>query len=71
MLEIAAVLERYKTTIRLELARKRGIGLRPKESQPLVNYRCKKKLQPRIAKQTWKWVERFLKEEWSHKQIIR
>ncbi len=68
--EIAQVLGVHKSTISRELRRNCGLrGYRPKQAQRLTDHRHKEKAQPRIANETWNWVERLLREEWSPEQI--
>jgi len=62
----------HKSTISRELKLKRNRGLsgyRPKQAQSLADNRCEKKVQISIPKETWQWVERLLKDNWSPEQI--
>lgn len=68
--EIAKVLGVHKSCISRELKRNRGLrGYRPKQAQRLTDNRRKEKAKPRIATETWDWVGRLLKEDWSPEQI--
>lgn len=68
--EVATILGVHKSTISRELARNRGLrGYRPKQAQRLSDNRKEEKAMPRIAGQTWRWVEQLLREDWSPEQI--
>ena len=68
--EVATILGVHKSTISRELARNRGLrGYRPKQAQRLSDNRKEEKAEPRIAGQTWRWVEQLLREDWSPEQI--
>ncbi len=68
--EIAEVLGVHKSTIGRELRRNRGLrGYRPKQAQRLADNRHKEKVRPRIETETWDWVNRLLREDWSPEQI--
>jgi IS30 family transposase len=60
----------HKSTISRELKRNQGLrGYRPKQAQRLADNRRKEKVAPRIASETWAWVEQLLREDWSPEQI--
>lgn len=68
--EIAALVGVHKSTISRELKRNSGLrGYRPKQAQRLAENRRQDKAQPWIATETWDWVERLLREDWSPEQI--
>ncbi len=68
--QIAAVVACHKSTISRELRRNRGHkGYRPQQAQALAHTRHYRSHPPRIAEQTWHWVELLLGHEWSPEQI--
>ncbi len=70
--EIARILGRSKSTISREVRRNKGLrGYRPKQAHRLALERRRAKCSPRIPEETWQWVERLLREDWSPEQISR
>jgi len=70
--EIACLLGRSKSTISREVRRNKGLrGYRPKQAHRLALERRRAKCSPRIPDETWQWVERLLREDWSPEQISR
>lgn len=68
--EIATTLGVHKSSISRELKRNRGLrGYRPKQAQRFSDNRRQEKVQTRIAPETWNWVKRLLREDWSPEQI--
>ncbi len=68
--EIAEIVGVHKSTISRELKRNHGLrGYRPQQAQRLANQRRQNTVQPRINTETWSWVERLLREDWSPEQI--
>ena len=68
--EIAALLGRHKTTINREIKRNQGLrGYRPKQAHRFALARRKAKAISRIGPETWVWVERLLREDWSPEQV--
>ncbi|RCX21959.1 IS30 family transposase [Thioalbus denitrificans] len=68
--EIAALLQRHKSTISRELRRNRGLrGYRPQQAQRLALERRAAKVTPRLGPELWNHVERLLREDWSPEQI--
>jgi len=66
--EIAAMLERNKSTISRELRRNRGLR-GPRQSQRLAEERRQARTRPRLGPAVWEWVKRLLREDWSPEQI--
>jgi len=67
--EIASVVGVHKSTVSRELRRNRGQrGYRPKQAHQLALIR-RKKARPQISKETWMWIEGFLRQDWSPEQI--
>ncbi len=70
--EIAGILGRSKSTISREVRRNKGLrGYRPKQAHQLARERRRAKRSKRIPEETWQWVERLLREDWSPEQISR
>lgn len=67
--EIANVIGVHKSTVSRELRRNCGRrGYRPKQAHQLAFSR-RKKTRPQISKETWMWIEGFLRQDWSPEQI--
>ena len=70
--EIARILARSKSTISREVRRNKGLrGYRPKQAHRLAQERRWAKYSKRISEETWQWVERLLREDWSPEQVSR
>jgi IS30 family transposase len=68
--KIAEVLGVHKSTISRELKRNKGKrGYRPKQAQEMADQRKRVRIKQRIDHDTWKWIERHLKLDWSPEQI--
>ena len=68
--EIVHNLRRSKSTISREIRRNKGLrGYRPRQAHRLAQERRRAKCSPRIPEETWQWVERLLREDWSPEQI--
>jgi len=68
--EIAQVLGRSRSTISRELSRNRGLrGYRPQQAHRVAQERRRARPRHRISDDTWDWVERLLREDWSPEQI--
>ena len=69
--EIARMMSRHPSTISRELRRNRGErGYRPKQAHELSQARTRAcRNAPRIAEQTWSFVDQWLRELWSPEQI--
>jgi IS30 family transposase len=69
--QIARMMNRHASTISRELRRNRGErGYRPKQAHELSQARAQAcRNAPRIAEQTWRWVDQRLRELWSPEQI--
>src|SRR5437773_888199 len=66
--EIADVMDVHKSTVSRELRRNRGgRGYRPQPAQKLAMERRPKAV-PRIAAETWRVVEKLLRQDWSPEQ---
>jgi len=68
--KIAEVLGVHKSTINRELKRNtRKGGYRPNQAQEKSDLRKRVRIKQRIHHDTWKWIERRLKLDWSPEQI--
>ena len=68
--EIAAILNRDKSTISREIRRNTGLrGYRPQQAQRLADERKAAKAQLRIAPTVWGDVIKLLRDDWSPEQI--
>lgn len=68
--EVAALLNRHKSTISREIFRNTGLrGYRPQQAQRLMKERQLSKVQPRISERIWLQVVTLIKEDWSPEQI--
>ena len=68
--EIAVIIGINKSTISRELRRNSGLrGYRPQQAHTLALHHRATKTTPRIDANTWQWIERLLREEWSPEQI--
>lgn len=68
--EIAEVIGVDKSTVSRELKRNQGVrGYRPQQAHHLAMER-KPKGMPRITAETWRVVERLLRQDWSPEQIL-
>jgi IS30 family transposase len=68
--DIASVVGVHKSTVSRELRRNRSQrGYRPKQAHQLA-LRRRKKARPQIPKETWIWIESFLRQDWSPEQIV-
>jgi IS30 family transposase len=69
--EIAAMLERHKSTVSREIKRNQGLkGYRPQQAHGLALARRYEKAQPRIDQGVWQHVDRLIREEWSPEQVV-
>jgi IS30 family transposase len=69
--QIAALLERDKSTISRELCRNQGLrGYRAKQAHRRALVRRRNKVQPRLDEQVWQQVEALVREQWSPEQIV-
>ena len=69
--EIAATLERHKSTVSRELKRNQGLkGYRPQQAHSLALARRDEKAQPRLDQGVWQHIERRIREAWSPAQIV-
>lgn len=67
--EIAEVIGVHKSTVSRELKRNRGRrGYRPQQAHSLAMERRQKGV-PRITAETWRVVERLLRQDWSPEQV--
>jgi IS30 family transposase len=67
--EIAKVIGRHKATVSRELTRNRGLkGYRAKQAHNFATGRRQAKITTRISSESWKRVERLLREDWSPEQ---
>ena len=70
--EIARILARSKSTISREVRRNKGLrGYRPKQAHRLAQGRRRAKCSKHSSEETWQWVERLLREDWSPEQMSR
>ena len=68
--DIARILGRSKSTISREVRRNKGLrGYRPKQAHRLAQERRKANGSGRIPVETWRWVDRLLRGDWSPEQI--
>jgi IS30 family transposase len=68
--EIACEIGVHPSTISRELARNRGRrGYRPKQAEQKAQTRKPNHITTRIAPQTWKLIETYLRQDWSPEQV--